>query len=688
MRDKDTQRGTDLAFASVGISGTAHVLWDLAGTSLQDTEGLTRWNADEGGLQSVMAGGNVRLNHGFEVLVPRRCKNESGVDIKNGNYVFISGGDGNNAYVSLADYSAEATSAVVIGCATEDIDDGSQGWVTTYGLVRGDDTQPIDTDGIAAGTTLYLGASGTFTTTKPVAPNHLVVVGTVFREHQTQGVILVHITNGFELDELHDVYVSGTATNDFLVYDTDRWDNKTSTEVAAIISAIIAPDYVNVTGDTMTGALTINTNSLTALLIEQNGVKDNVFVVDTTNGRVGINREPKGDPFEISGKFAIYATSDHVSMFESDNANKRWNFGVNGSQFRLTEDGVAAWFTISPTTGNVGIGISTTVPTAKVHIKGGADVVQAIIQAHSTQNSNLVEHRDSSDDIHNKFNVTAGMENVFNETGANIDTRIEGDTLTHLFFLDASADYIGINTNAPSERLHVVGNMFLGADSDKVLLGAGKDMAIYYDGTDGHIDTDEVAPSDLHINCGTDKTVVLDETVYDDLQVSISNIRLPAVNYPAERLYAFGIVGGVEFPVLGFDVDEYIYFDVQTSHQMLLNSVLDNHIHFSTPNTTNIGDKFKFQLDVIAAPVNGQWTAPSGTPYSAEYTIQANDNTYHRLYDIADIPAVNSTVSTIYKCKLTRIDASGDEYASEVYVTFTDCHYQKDTMGSRQEYAK
>jgi len=174
----------------------------------------------------------------------------------------------------------------------------------------------------------------------------------------------------------------------------------------------------------------------------------------------------------------------------------------------------------------------------------------------------------------------------------------------------------------------------------------------------------------------------LPDGLYDDLQVSISNVKVPTSGAPTERLYAFGIGGGVTFPVLGFALNNYMYFDVQTRHEGKLNAIIDNHIHFTLPNTTNIGDKFKFQLDVIAAGIDIQWAVPTGSPFSAEYTVATNDNTYHRLKDIADIPAVNSTVSTVYKCKLTRIAASANEYASEVYVSFTDCHYQKDRLGS------
>lgn len=225
-------------------------------------------------------------------------------------------------------------------------------------------------------------------------------------------------------------------------------------------------------------------------------------------------------------------------------------------------------------------------------------------------------------------------------------------------------------------------------DNGKILLGAGDDASIYYDGTDFWLKTDEVAASDLKIACGTNKTLELQQPVYEDLQVSISNIKLPPAQEPSDVLYDCGVVGGVTFPFLGFALNEYIYFDVQTSHSMKLNTVLENHIHFILPNTTNIGDKFKFQLDVIAAGINGQWTVPTGSPFAGEHTVAADDDTYHRYLDIADIPASNTTVSTIYKCKLTRVAATSDEYGSEVYITFTDCHYQKNTMGSRQENSK
>jgi len=44
---------------------------------------------------------------------------------------------------------------------------------------------------------------------------------------------------------------------------------------------------------------------------------------------------------------------------------------------------------------------------------------------------------------------------VFNESGADKDFRIEGDTQANLFFADASTDRVGIGTNAPDMLLDV-----------------------------------------------------------------------------------------------------------------------------------------------------------------------------------------------------------------------------------------
>jgi hypothetical protein len=53
--------------------------------------------------------------------------------------------------------------------------------------------------------------------------------------------------------------------------------------------------------------------------------------------------------------------------------------------------------------------------------------------------------------------------NVFNDAGADVDQRMEGDTDANLFFLDASTDRIGIGTATPTAKMQVNGSFAINA---------------------------------------------------------------------------------------------------------------------------------------------------------------------------------------------------------------------------------
>jgi hypothetical protein len=62
---------------------------------------------------------------------------------------------------------------------------------------------------------------------------------------------------------------------------------------------------------------------------------------------------------------------------------------------------------------------------------------------------------------------------VFNEGGADLDFRIESDTISHAFFLQGSDGKIGIGTNTPAEKLEVTGNIILDAADATIKIKSG-----------------------------------------------------------------------------------------------------------------------------------------------------------------------------------------------------------------------
>jgi hypothetical protein len=198
----------------------------LTGIQLTGTTsggGLITWDDGNGTAQIALKGGNSTLQLGQETLA--RVYNDSGVALTDGQVVYISGSQGNRVAVKLAKADSEATSAGTLGMVTEPIAVGAEGFITILGTVNG-----LNTSGLTAGSLIYLSAStaGAYTTVKPTAPNHGVIVGYVERVHATVGSIYIKVDNGYELDELHNVVITDVANDNILIYNSTSgvWENK------------------------------------------------------------------------------------------------------------------------------------------------------------------------------------------------------------------------------------------------------------------------------------------------------------------------------------------------------------------------------------------------------------------------------------------------------------------------------
>jgi hypothetical protein len=114
-----------------------------------------------------------------------RGLNNTGSTILNGQVVYISGDNGTNRTIALADASDSAKALGTIGFATEDIANGQIGEITFIGKVR-----DVDTSGCTVANVLYLSTTpGQFTETPPQSPNYIVFLGNCGRVDASNGEI-------------------------------------------------------------------------------------------------------------------------------------------------------------------------------------------------------------------------------------------------------------------------------------------------------------------------------------------------------------------------------------------------------------------------------------------------------------------------------------------------------------------
>jgi len=182
------QNYTDIIVLGASVD---YIQFNLTAVETSD-EGKMYWSETDGTVSVCLPGGNVCVQIGQEMTLPKMVKNNNAYDIKNGNIVYISGAQGNRLEISLASSNnSRRDQSQMIGMATEDIDAGQIGYVTTYGLVRGDVPQPINTSTFATSTTLYISPSedGNFTDVVPTAPHFPIQVGVVLTSATSEGVI-------------------------------------------------------------------------------------------------------------------------------------------------------------------------------------------------------------------------------------------------------------------------------------------------------------------------------------------------------------------------------------------------------------------------------------------------------------------------------------------------------------------
>ena len=232
--------GTALNGYLLSANGSGGVIFTPASTSgLTSVVGIAPISTSiSGGTVSVSIDTSAINSINAEVL-RHSVKNTTGTTIPKGSAVYVSGATGDNALISLASASSEVTSSKTIGITAESIANDAFGYVIEAGYLTG-----IDTSATTAGAAVWLGNTpGSLVFVSPPAePSHSVYLGVVARVQLNNGSILVKVQNGYELNELHDVFVNSVSTALPLVYSSTSsgWVAQELTSVGIADNAVVA----------------------------------------------------------------------------------------------------------------------------------------------------------------------------------------------------------------------------------------------------------------------------------------------------------------------------------------------------------------------------------------------------------------------------------------------------------------
>jgi hypothetical protein len=196
------------------------------------------------------------------------------------------------------------------------------------------------------------------------------------------------------------------------------------------------------------------------------------------------------------------------------------------------------------------------------------------------------------------------------------------------------------------------------------------------------VKTDTTTPTDLSIETGAGKTMVLNTVVYNDINTGL-NPRNTGTGRPTLDTLSGNLK---EFR---FAVDDYVdLVPIELLHDWKEGTPVEFHVHWvmNTANDATIRG-VKWELEYGYANMGGVYTFPAAA--SNETSIAANEVAFTHKYTSVVTFTPATSIGTQLSMRLKRIaSVTNVAPATNPFVLSTGVHYQKDTMGSRAISAK
>ena len=316
---------------------------------------VTRWNDTIGSTETTLKGGSVVIKNGVDLVARVVNKVTPNATLTRATYhaVRVSGAQGQRLAIEYAQANSDANSADTIGIVCENIATNQEGFILTVGqLEEINTTGSLQSETWVDGDVLYLSPTtpGHLTNIKPTGlTGHIVVIGYVEYAHAIHGKIYVKIMNGWELDELHNVYINQTtlANNDVLTYDSasSLWKNKqsnylqivtkditdssalTGTTAITLMKSILIPANTYATGDVVKLLNRVIRNTAS-------GTAANYFYINTTNSLTGATlvgtQSTSASYYAMERSIYIKSTTISETINTASSSGSEVGTGTNG----------------------------------------------------------------------------------------------------------------------------------------------------------------------------------------------------------------------------------------------------------------------------------------------------------------------------------------------------------------------
>jgi hypothetical protein len=152
-------------------------------------------------------------------------KNDSGVTISKGQAVMAVGSVGDRIRVAKAVADGSVGSNYMLGVASENISDATEGYINLLGEIRN-----LNTNTYSVGTVLYIDPNtpGNLTSTQPTAPDLKQSIAIVTRQHVSTGIIFVRMwLQDNRIADSSDVNLTSLTADQFLKWNGSVWVNAT-----------------------------------------------------------------------------------------------------------------------------------------------------------------------------------------------------------------------------------------------------------------------------------------------------------------------------------------------------------------------------------------------------------------------------------------------------------------------------